>query len=282
MNAPRASRPATVYRAFKYTMYFLLALNIVFWFREDLAASAQTFSGGVNWRNAVEAFSSTVDTVAWVILLLLFELETAVISDEKLRGPLKWVLSGVRAVCYVFITYALYGYLQKYGLVTNLVPLTLSDACALVGGDFAYIASLDDYVAITPELCATLQGQPLWQIAGTQILGTQEQVTLAQRLALTDVVNASTWLIVVATLEVEVYLQLRNALSTRLLRLNKAFKLLLYAILFGCAVYWGIDGQFLDFWDAFLWLVAFVFIEMNIFRWHASSEADAPGATVAA
>jgi hypothetical protein len=22
-----------------------------------------------------------------------------------------------------------------------------------------------------------------------------------------------------------------------------------------------------DFWDAFLWLVAFVFIEMNIFQW---------------
>jgi hypothetical protein len=37
--------------------------------------------------------------------------------------------------------------------------------------------------------------------------------------------------------------------------------------LFLAAVYWGFKGDFVDFWDAFLWLVAFVFIEMNVFNW---------------
>jgi len=45
----------------------------------------------------------------------------------------------------------------------------------------------------------------------------------------------------------------------------------LYSILFAAAAYWGLLGDFLDFWDAFMWLVAFVFIEMNIFQWQAET-----------
>jgi hypothetical protein len=39
------------------------------------------------------------------------------------------------------------------------------------------------------------------------------------------------------------------------------------------AIYWGIKGDFVDFWDAFLWLVAFVFIELNVFEWRRESKA---------
>jgi hypothetical protein len=30
-----------------------------------------------------------------------------------------------------------------------------------------------------------------------------------------------------------------------------------------------------DFWDAFLWLVAFVFIELNVFEWHKETQEQA-------
>ena len=33
------------------------------------------------------------------------------------------------------------------------------------------------------------------------------------------------------------------------------------------AIYWTIDGDFVDSWDAYLWLVAFFFIEMNVLEW---------------
>jgi hypothetical protein len=32
-------------------------------------------------------------------------------------------------------------------------------------------------------------------------------------------------------------------------------------------------GDFLDFWDAFIWLVAFFFIEMNLFQWQEETAA---------
>jgi hypothetical protein len=41
----------------------------------------------------------------------------------------------------------------------------------------------------------------------------------------------------------------------------------LYLTLAIAAVYWGFEGEFLDFWDAALWLFAFVFIELNVFEW---------------
>ena len=39
---------------------------------------------------------------------------------------------------------------------------------------------------------------------------------------------------------------------------------LLCFILFAAAVYWGFEDDFLDFWDAVLWLFAFFVIERNV------------------
>jgi hypothetical protein len=68
--------------------------------------------------------------------------------------------------------------------------------------------------------------------------------------------------------EVEVRLQLRGRLSGHILRINKYLKLVLYSLLFIAAAYWGVAGDLLDFWDAALWLFAFIFIELNVFEWH--------------
>jgi hypothetical protein len=76
-------------------------------------------------------------------------------------------------------------------------------------------------------------------------------------------------------LEVDVWLQLQGQLQGRILAISKWIKMVLYSILFAAAVYWGLLGDFLDFWDAFLWLVAFVFIEMNIFKWREETEVNA-------
>jgi hypothetical protein len=267
-------QPYFWYRIFKYSVYCLLAYDTWLFFLEDFAASAQMYAGGVSWGNVVEAYSATFDTFAWVVLLLMFELETAVFSDDSLRGWLKWALSGLRLACYVFISYSFYGYAVKHGLVTNLVPVSLGDICSLIGSDYTYVNTLDEYLPLTPDVCSLMQGQPLQQIAGTQIIGTPPQLELAKWLALTDIINAGDWLVVVFILEIEVWLQLRNKLSDRLMIVNKVVKTVLYTTLFACAIYWGIYGDFLDFWDAFLWLVAFIFIEMNIFEWREEVQAE--------
>lgn len=264
----RLITPHRLFNLFKYIIYLLLAYEIVLWFQEDLAASAEIFGDTVTWRNVVEAYSATIDTAAWVVLLLMFELETAVIPDEKLQGGLKWFFTGVVAVCYVFITWAFYGYVVKYGVITDVVPFSIGDVCSLVGTEWNYIVDLDDYPPIDSISCLTLQGQALFQVSGLEIIGTAASLKSAMGLAIIDIINAGTWLIIVVLLQAEVWLQLKDKLTDRLMLIAKISKGFFYAILFACAAYWGFNGTFLDFWDAFLWLVAFIFIELNIFQWH--------------
>jgi hypothetical protein len=119
-----------------------------------------------------------------------------------------------------------------------------------------------------------MQGQELFRVVGTEIIATSAQWKDAVNLAIIDIVNAGTWLIIVVLLEVEVWLQIKDLLTDRLMQVMKVAKGFFYAILFICAIYWGFEGDFLDFWDAFLWLVAFIFIEMNIFQWHEEVEEE--------
>jgi hypothetical protein len=93
-------------------------------------------------------------------------------------------------------------------------------------------------------------------------------------LAWVDVVNAGVWLVVVIVLEVDVHLQEKNRFEGLALQLSNGMKVILYSILLLAAVYWGFKGDFVDFWDAFLWLVAFFFIELNVVEWRQESLAE--------
>ena len=267
-------RPDRLYPFFKYAVYLLLTANLFFFFREETAAAPALFPDGVRGNNLLEAYSATVDTLAWVLLLWLFELETAVIPDERLRGGLKWLLTAVRAVCYGFIVTAFWGYLANWLQVTRLEPFAIADVCTLVGSGMSGIETLDEYPLIDAASCVALQGEALVRIVGTGIVGTAAQAEAIGRLALTDVINSGDWLLVVLILEVEVLLQLWDRLGAGLMKILTAVKAVLYSVLLAAAVYWGFAGDFLDFWDAFLWLVAFVFIELNLFQWQAEIEEE--------
>jgi len=266
--------PKIVFNVFKYAVYALLTYDGLLFFYGDIAASAQTFGAAVDWRNAIEAYAATFDTLSWIALLLLFELETAIIPDRWLRGWVKWLIKSLAGICYFIIFYSFYGYIYKYGVLTNLLPFNIGDVCSLLGSDYTWIRTLDEYQPFDQVACAIMNGQPLFQIAGTEIIGTQTAIIDAQRLAMVDVVNAADWLLIVALLEIEVFLQLKDKLTSTIMVAFKYAKILLYGLLFVLAAYWGVKSSFLDFWDAFLWLVAFIFIELNMFQWHEETEEE--------
>ena len=81
-----------------------------------------------------------------------------------------------------------------------------------------------------------------------------------------DVINSGTWILVVLIIESEIFFGKKLVGFITLKSMFKFVKLVLYSILFVAALYWGSEGDFLDFWDAFLWLVAFFFIESNLRR----------------
>jgi hypothetical protein len=159
-------------------------------------------------------------------------------------------------------------------LLHTTLPFITKDVCTLIGTSFTYIKEIDQYRPLTSEVCKAFGNTPLIQIAGTQIITDQAQLVATQRLSTAEVTNSITWLLVVFILEVEVFLQLKGKLSDRKIALSKWIKSALYSVLFLVAGYWGIKGGFLDFRDALLWLVAFWFIEMNIFQWNVETKED--------
>ena len=109
MASPRFFR---YYQLFKYAIYSLLLLNVFIFLWDEWAASSHLFTRGVALSEIFQAFSATIDTAAWVVLLLLFEMETFVLPDAAIQRH-KWKLHGVRAVSYLFIVFSFSGYYNK-------------------------------------------------------------------------------------------------------------------------------------------------------------------------
>jgi hypothetical protein len=262
-----------VFQLFKYTVYALLTLNVYLFFAEEWAAASHRFVNGVALEDIIEGFAASIDTAAWVVLLLMFELETYVLSDEQFSRRVTWTLHGIRATCYAFIVYAFYGYVSKLLFLFNALPLAnVSDLCSLVANQWAYAVDFDEYEVITAANCATIStATSFFQLSSLTAVVDALGLRDITRLAWVDVINSAVWLLVVMVLELDVFFQEKNRLEGMILRVSNASKFALYSLLLLAAIYWGVKGDFVDFWDAFLWLVAFVFIELNVFEWRQES-----------
>ena len=263
-----------LFTALKYIVYALLSFNVYLFLQEELGALEHTFTQSLEPGQVIQVFSATIDTTAWVILLLLFELETSALDDSKIHGVVKWLLHGVRGICYVAVGYAFTGYYAELVTLYQTSVQGVTDLCSSAYEGWSYLVDIDEYLPITSESCGALTGE-IYRISQFDIVADSQTLQSARYLAWVDVFNSAAWILVVIVLEVEVRLQLRGALSAQVMRVNKWVKLILYATLFLAAAYWGYAGDFLDFWDASLWLFAFIFIELNVFEWQYETSAAA-------
>lgn len=263
-----------LYTGVKYLVYVLLTFNVFLFLQEELGALEHTFVDGFEPSQIIQVFSATIDTTAWVLLLLLFELETSVLDDNRIQGWVKRGLHWVRLLCYAAVYYAFTGYYAELTMLYDASPLVGFDPCASLDQGLSMQVDIDEYVPLDAASCV-VSGNQWFQLNGFQIVSESEVLAAARALAWTDVINSAAWLLVVIMLEVEVRLQLRGNLSDQIMAFTKWFKFALYGTLFGAAGYWGVAGDFLDFWDAALWLFAFIFIELNVFEWqHETSHAE--------
>jgi hypothetical protein len=269
-----SSRFFRVFQLFKYSIYSLLMLNVFIFFHDDWTASSHLFIDGVSLGQLFQAFSPTIDTASWVVLLLLFEMETYVLSDEQVQ-KYKWRLHGVRFLSYIFILLSFNGYWDKAYELYQVQPVRATTACELVDNQTVYLLALDEFESLTADNCSQLPEQGGFvRLDNTNIVADTQALKAARHLAWVDVINAAAWLVIVVMLEMDVWLQLRDGIPKAVFVASSAVKISCYSTLLGAAIFWGWAGAFIDFWDAFLWLVAFVFIEMNIVTWREETEAE--------
>ena len=266
-------RSRVVFQWFKYAVYLALLNNVYLFLVEEIESASALNTSVTSFASVFQIFSTTIDTAAWLVLLIFFELETYVLSDQTLRGLAGRLIRLTRVVCLATICFAFWGYFAEcYGLLASkpLDPLL----CGSVDGSWSLLKDLDQYEPLAINVCS--EGDWVVLTSYERVLTAPELLQSAIWLAATDFINAAAWILVVLVLEVEVrsVLALRNQ-SPSAGGSIYLLKILLYVVLFAAAVYWGFEGEFLDFWDAILWLFAFFVIERNVASWREETDSVA-------
>ncbi len=253
----------SAFRIFKIVIFWVLMLNVVYYVYEDVTAYLYSASGST-WLDTLEAFSVSIDCSAWMILIVLFEMETSAQSKDLYKGMRKWVIAGLTAACYVVLVYAAYGYAAGLAETYHYEPIEDQSACQFASNHFAYMAADARPIGLTDENCGDLDSEQLFRSPSDKVIATASVLPALVRLGWVDVFNSNAWPLVVLLFQIEFSLEQANLLTKRRLLMVKAWKAFAYLVLLGCAIYWTVFSAFIDWWDAWLWLLAFILIDLNM------------------
>jgi len=266
----RAQRVRNLVKAVVYT---LLLVNFGAYFAGDWFAAQLKLDAHSSLNDWATVYATTLNEIAWFVLLLLFELETYWLSD-RLSRPARWLVHGSRGLCYAILVQTIVAYSLNLGELRAATLLTgLSDLCALADRG-EYLRVVGDYLMITSQNCVALGGgAAFYRIGGHNVVIDRAGLDTALWLTRVDVFEASVWLAIFLLIEETVWIQRLGRLSSPLLRCADLLKPLLYGALLAVAGLWAFVGDWLSAWDELLWIGGFAAIEMNL----SASRDERPG-----
>lgn len=260
-------RSGPIYNTFKYAVFTLLAIDIVFYYELNSAAEGFTFKDGVSFGQFVVAYADAIDSFAWVGLLLMFEIETSIDPPEHLHKRVTAIIGALTLLCWAGIVYAFFGYVGGLDFVRGFSAWAGPDPCSLAGEGSSFAVSLDDYVALDVQNCRELGVSPFYN-EDQLMFASADAFSMIKRLTWTDIVNAGTWIALAALIEFEILMRAVRRATPRLLRRIHFAQAPLWAILIVNVLYWlGLDEPF-EAYDASLWIACFFFIELNMMAKH--------------
>ena len=256
-------RPKQILR---WTVYTLLLVNWGAYIGEDWEIAMHTLRSGGSLAEWASAFTTSLDLAAWFGLLFLWELETYALSDHADTSFVRWFFLGIRGVCYLFLAHTVVARAITVDDLRHLEPMpAVVNLCQLADQELSFAYNLE-YTLIDEQNCASLSaGDRFYQIESTAV--TDASGFKVERLSTwIDLQDAITWLLVMATIEIAIWLQDRNITGGPAMFISRAGKVF-YAVLFAHAAYWAYMGHWLYTWDQLLWIGGFFAIEANVSEW---------------
>ncbi|MEL7185550.1 MAG: hypothetical protein AAFN50_03805 [Pseudomonadota bacterium] len=253
----------------KWIVYSALVVNTGFYFQDDYQSMVGALPDNATLLDYVFQFATTLDMIAWLGLVFLFELETYAIEDHDWNDWVGRLIHGARVVCYIMIVNSAVGYTVEALETFDRHEINgVTSMCDMADqGDYAQI-SANEYPEITSENCAEISaGSPYYTLANEEAVVAADVVPHLQFMGILDIVNAYVWIIVVLLIELEVFLQSNDRFSSKTLTVARQAKSLLYLILIGNCVIWLLNDYYLYAWDSFLWIFGFWAIELNLAEW---------------
>jgi len=257
--------PDTWQRRFKWTVYTLLLINFFIYVYQDIESAAYTLGADSSLLHWARAYVTTIDLIAWFLLIAFFELETGVLAGRLEAGGRRRTVQAVRILCYVAILHTTFADVSILRDFQTAVRLPASaDLCAYADGSWSFLENRD-YTTIEPDNCTTIgSGPEFFAIDPEPVVTDRAGLHEAVVLAWTDLAENIAWLLIVLANEIIVRMQTRGITGGTALALVNRPKVALYAVIVGIACYWASKGQFLYFWDEILWVGGFLAIEGNL------------------
>ena len=271
-----------IQQAVKWTVYTLLLVNWGFYIADDIDWARHTLHAESTIFDWTSAFSTSIDELAWFILLGMFELETYTLSDRAWKPWVERLVHGLRLACYVMLAHTIVAYTSNVIDLRPTQPVEdAAELCDLAGADLSYVYNLE-YTEITRETCTALSAaSQFYRVGKAPVVTDMPGLALERQLAWADLYEGVAWLLAILAIEVVVRLQERGITGGTLMRTANWGKNLLYASILGVGVWWASLSHWLYLWDEFLWIGGFMAIGMNLSEWRKEIDNERAGAMAA-
>ena len=264
---PLLARPR-VKQALKWFVYGALLINSAYYFYIDYGSWLAALPADASILDILTQVATSIDTVAWVLLVVFFELETYALPDRFWKD---WVLRLVhllRVFCYVMIAFSAWGYtVETLNNYRFSEAADISTACDAADTGVSMQTDANTWTEISSANCGSVDDDTFYRLDGEVALIPASALPEIQFLGWFDVINAYFWIIVVLLIEVEVRMQNSDRFGGPLMAAVRTTKTLLYLVLIGHCVLWLVTGYYVWSWDAFLWIFGFWAIELNLAEW---------------
>ena len=253
----------------KWFVYVWLCINFLQYVQDDILAYNSSLTADASLADIILTFRTTIDTAAWLVLIVVFELETYALPDAAFTRWLDRVFTAIKSLCYMCIAYAAYGYFADTLELYDLITLgRIDDLCSVAGQGLFLQLDAADYSEISLASCSALNaGSEFFQIRGQTSIVSANELDSIRTMGWLDFGNAVVWIVVVILIDVEVHLQNADKFGSKRLSYARLFKMLGYGFLIGACLMWFFYGYALYTWDAFLWIFGFWAIELNLAEW---------------
>jgi hypothetical protein len=260
-----------VQQLIKWTVYVLLMVNWALYIQEDWQNAQHTLRSGGSLLDWTGAFGTSLDEAAWFGLLFLWELETYALSDDALNRLVQWLFLGIRGACYIFLAHTVFAWGTAFiDLQNTQANPDVTSLCQLAGQDISFTHN-EHYTLIDAQNCNDLSAGPEFYRVDKSAVTDTAGFAVERRSAWFDLQDAVTWLLIMFSIELGIWLQERNITGGALMLVSQASKIF-YCVLFIDAAYWAWIGHWLWTWDQLLWIGGFWAIEYNMKEWREDIE----------
>ena len=146
-----------VKQSVKWIVYSLLLVNFALYLNWDWHAATHSMAPAEPLMKWLQAYAASIDYAAWLVLILLFELETYILSDEASTLRVQRLMHGVRLLCYLFVLHTVYAYgVNTYEVYFEVEEAQgVSDLCQVADGHISFVSN-QQYAYLDADNCASL------------------------------------------------------------------------------------------------------------------------------